>query len=184
MLVEESLIKKLRITDVERLDAIDVYIENMPGVSGKNAGKITITCFGRSWTVYFGAIGGTSIEGFFKSVDTEYIIGKFTPSIPLEEPDWDAFRKVLKSKASDMDLSDRDKDDVEQCVDQISDDAFEESYNDNGQGTVELDDYLKWEGLGKEVVETLDAGSIDVAMMPHHDFKYVSRIVEAVKLAL
>ena len=50
------------------LDEITVYLEDYdPG-----QGKITITCYGKSWTAFWGSMGET-IEKFFLRVDNGYL---------------------------------------------------------------------------------------------------------------
>lgn len=52
------------------LDPIHVYWVNLePG-----AGYVTITCYGDSWTQYFGAMSGQTIQQFFARADVEYLV--------------------------------------------------------------------------------------------------------------
>lgn len=70
MKVSQSNIQQLVITEVASLDPVKVMIENIkPGV-----GNITITCFGKSWTSYWGAMSGMTIQEFFLSCNNSYLI--------------------------------------------------------------------------------------------------------------
>lgn len=52
------------------LDPIHVYWVNLePG-----AGYVTITCYGDSWTQYFGAMSGQTIQQFFARADVAYLV--------------------------------------------------------------------------------------------------------------
>lgn len=70
MNVTQSTIQQLVITDADRLDPVKVMIENLrPG-----AGNITITCFGKSWTSYWGSMSDRSIQEFFVDCNDSYLI--------------------------------------------------------------------------------------------------------------
>ena len=70
MKITQSTIEQIVITDVERLDPVKVMIENIkPGV-----GNITITCFGKSWTSFWGSMSDRSIQEFFVDCNDSYLI--------------------------------------------------------------------------------------------------------------
>lgn len=70
MNVTQSTIQQLVITDADRLDPVKVMIENIsPGV-----GNITITCFGQSWTSYWGAMSDRTVQEFFAKCSDSYLI--------------------------------------------------------------------------------------------------------------
>lgn len=76
MQVKRSTVEKIRIEDINeshRLDPVEVIIENY----GSGAGKIIITCWGESWTGFWGSMGGT-IEEFFQRVSNDYLIDKMS----------------------------------------------------------------------------------------------------------
>jgi len=53
------------------LDLITVFLEDFePG-----KGKITIVCFGKAWTAYWGGMSGETVAEFFCSCDTSYLSG-------------------------------------------------------------------------------------------------------------
>lgn len=41
-----------------------------------NKGAVTITCWGSSWTCYFGGMGSNSIKEFFIKANTSYLVSK------------------------------------------------------------------------------------------------------------
>lgn len=56
----------------EGLDPVRVITEN--GDDG-NQGMVTITCYGRAWTAYWGAMSSRSVREFFVSCDADYLVG-------------------------------------------------------------------------------------------------------------
>jgi hypothetical protein len=91
MVVAEKLIQKIDITEVQGLDPISVYLEDpTPG-----KGRITIICYGESWTASWGSMGNRTISEFFKSCDNQYL-AKNLSKIPSEINDPDALIKDMK----------------------------------------------------------------------------------------
>lgn len=74
MKVERSQVTKLTITGAHRLDPITVFAEDI----GPRQGKITIECWGKSWSAYWGGMGDSSIAEFFRSCSTDYIANKLS----------------------------------------------------------------------------------------------------------
>lgn len=84
MKVTQSQVQKIRIEGIEQshsLDPIEVIIENYGG----GQGKILISCWGESWTGFWGSMGGT-IEQFFQHVSNDYLIEKMS-NYRATEPD-------------------------------------------------------------------------------------------------
>lgn len=93
MEIKRTTVEKIRIEDINashRLDPVEVIIENY----GEGAGKILISCWGESWTGYWGSMGGT-IEEFFQRVSNDYLINKMS-DYRDSEPDLDADQDFLK----------------------------------------------------------------------------------------
>lgn len=69
MRIAQGTIRKIEITDLERLDPIRVYLENYePG-----KGRITIGCYDAAWVGYWGAMSGDTIEQFFTRCNSDYL---------------------------------------------------------------------------------------------------------------
>ncbi|MGV2703469.1 UNVERIFIED_CONTAM: hypothetical protein MT382_08670 [Aeromonas salmonicida] len=65
---------KLGLTELDRLDPVTIYLENFePG-----RGRITITCFRKSWSASWSAMSGRTVEQFFVSCDDEYLAGNLS----------------------------------------------------------------------------------------------------------
>ncbi|MCF5327420.1 hypothetical protein GIW15_25995, partial [Pseudomonas lurida] len=72
--VERSTVTKLVITGAPNLEPITVFLEDLAPCKG----KITVNCWGKSWTAYWGGMWeGLNIGQFFCELNTGYIIGYF-----------------------------------------------------------------------------------------------------------
>jgi hypothetical protein len=74
MKVARSQATKIVVTDVPRLDPVTVFAEDL----GPRQGKITIECYGKSWSAYWGGMGDRTIIEFFRSCSVDYIANKMT----------------------------------------------------------------------------------------------------------
>lgn len=99
MKIEEAKIKRLRITDVTGLDPITVYLEDFE----PRKGKITIECYGESWSSYWGGMGDQTIQEFFMNGYEDYLAGNLSNVTPRTVDDKEAFiqetkKNLLKSR--------------------------------------------------------------------------------------
>jgi hypothetical protein len=85
-----STIQKITLTEIDRLDPITVLIDDM----AVGRGSITICCFGKAWTAYWGAMGDSRIVDFFLNSDVQYI-AKNLSSAPFTEIDYGAISKAI-----------------------------------------------------------------------------------------
>jgi hypothetical protein len=98
--VERSTVTKLVITGAPSLDPITVFLEDL----APKRGKITVSCWGKSWTAYWGGMwDGHTIAQFFCELNTSYIIGYFDQSLRSRQFSGDALAKeaqrlVLKER--------------------------------------------------------------------------------------
>ena len=83
MKIEKQQTETYVLTDITSLDPITIYINNIC----KGKGKITIECYGRAWTNYWGGMGDQSIQEFFCGANNDYILGKFLSK--TDETDFD-----------------------------------------------------------------------------------------------
>ena len=79
MEVSTSTVNKLQLTAVEDLDPISIYLEDFEPLvrrdkSVSNAGKITIECFGKSWSAYWGGMGAKNVSEFFTGAEVCYLV--------------------------------------------------------------------------------------------------------------
>lgn len=55
-----------------RLDPIRVVLEDF---AGSGQGMMTVTCYGRAWTAYWGGMGEPGVMRFVLSCDVPYLVG-------------------------------------------------------------------------------------------------------------
>ena len=84
MKIESSRVQKLYLTEVDKLDPITIYLEDF----GPGQGKITIECWGQSWTSFWGSMGdGWGVTRFFLSCDNHYLsknLSRISSTVNLE----------------------------------------------------------------------------------------------------
>lgn len=72
MIVTETTVRQIKVAGImesHRLDPIDITLENFePG-----KGRITIRCWSRVFSAFWGAMSGKSVEDFFCSCDEGYL---------------------------------------------------------------------------------------------------------------
>ena len=93
MKIKKSEVTKLLLTEVDALDPITVFLEDFE----PRQGKITIECYGKSWSSYWGGMGSRTISEFFCSCDEHYL-AKNLSDIKSEIFDIDQIRTDAKEK--------------------------------------------------------------------------------------
>ena len=87
-----TMVSLYDIINSHHLDPINITLENhAPG-----KGRITIQCFDKSWTAYWGGMGDNPVEAFFCSCGTSYLIGNLAPGMVAGVTDFEALSKLLK----------------------------------------------------------------------------------------
>ena len=97
MVVKESTLTKLTITDVPNLDPINVIFEDY----GPQRGKVTIEVCGDAWSYFWGAMGdGYTIKSFFLRADTDYLVRKFEIGIrsTIDDDSMEALQLAAKKE--------------------------------------------------------------------------------------
>ena len=161
MNIEHSNVKKIKISDVYGLDPISVYLEDFE----PRKGKITISCWDKSWHSYWGAMGDRTIAEFFLSCDNGYL-AKNLSSISSSVNDYDALaKKILDHYGEDIDYFVREE------INSMSDD-------------VDWDAWLR--GEGHEIMTDVfgEEWWYDIPTMTNPKYKYLCRIIDTVKDAL
>lgn len=75
--VETSIVTKLQITGVDRLDPISIYLGDFAPCKG----KITVSCYDKTWHAYWdGMWDGLTVDQLFCKLNAAYIIGYFNRS--------------------------------------------------------------------------------------------------------
>ena len=167
MKIEKSAVTKMLITEVDRLDPITIYAENY--VLGK--GKITIECYGKSWSSYWGAMGemgDRTIEKFFSGCDPHYIAGNLS-RIPSEITNGEiirdaAFREIISMRRK----RDLNQDSARELWDKVD----SASFSDDG-----------WHPLNLMQEIFGDEWWYRLPTKPNPDYQYLCRIIVAVQEA-
>lgn len=89
----KTQVTKILFTDLANLDTVSVFLEDFE----KGKGKITITCFGKAWTAYWGGMSKFTISEFFCTCDQHYI-AKNMSTIKSEIFDINAIRDEAEKK--------------------------------------------------------------------------------------
>lgn len=72
MKIIEKTVTKRTLTELDALDPVTFIAEDF----GPGQGKLTIDCYGKSWTNYWGGMGSENIMEFISTCNTEYIADK------------------------------------------------------------------------------------------------------------
>lgn len=165
MKIETTFIKKIAITDVPRLDPIDVHLEDI----AHRQGRITIRCYSQAWTAYWGGMGDRTIAQFFCSCDEDYLANNLS-SIRPTMPDYEglytkAKKNVLQKRRKGWEL---DKDGARRLFDKL---------DHHVEHATDVDTDAMQEIFGDEWWH-------EIPDAPNHEHEYLCRIINAVKVAL
>ena len=164
MKVAISRVTKYKIYDIKRLDPITVFLEDFE----KRKGKITIECYGKSWSSYWGGMGDRDIRQFFCSCDNGYLINSLSPGLGRTVTDEDALTSHSKKHIIAMRKGDKiDEDEARELWDEV----------DNTLGLTTDDHRLLQKVFGDEWWYCMPE-------KPNDDYEYLGRIVDAVREGL
>jgi len=175
MKVEALTVTKLYITGAVNLDPITVFLEDFE----PNKGKITVSCWGKSWTAFWGGIwDGMTVGQFFRELNASYIIGYFDSQMRSRQFSGEALaekarRQVLKERRTFC----YDRDEARELYDEAGDLLDSPSIDHLHGAHSELMHKLfgdEWWHL---------AASND-ATEPNPNYVYLERIIDAVQKAL
>jgi len=170
--VSATTAQKIVITDVPHLDTVTVFLEDL----GPREGKVTIGCYDKSWSAWWGGIGDRSVRDFFLSCDEHYLAGNFGRGIGLRHTLADlegladhARRKiVLERRGGDLDKE-----------------QARELFNDAGQ-LEGIDRVETLHDLKHRVMQGIfgDEWWYSLPEVPNPEYEYLCRIILAVQEAL
>lgn len=162
MKIEHQVKKSFRITEVDRVDLIEVVTEDMePG-----KGKIIITCFGKAWTAYWGGMNGGTVSEFIRRCDNDYLMGYFAPTmnstIDAVEDDLEkvAKKRIFKLRRND----DVTKAEARELYEMASDELHCAPGNEKAMCAIFGEEW--W---------------MDTPQVDNHEYIYVCRIIDAVR---
>lgn len=163
MNVTTSLVTQLKITEVPNLDPIDVMLENYePG-----KGRITIRCYTRVWTSYWGAMSGRTVQDFFAGCDNGYLISNLAPGLSHEISDGEIITEHIRKKVIQM----RKEGDLDASE---AREIYDDCYCIDGPG-----DLQHWEHT--KVMFGDEWWYADLPTRPNPEYVYLCRILDAVR---
>lgn len=168
--VERSKVTKLVITGAPSLDPITVFLEDLAPCKG----KITVSCYDKSWHAYWGGMWeGLSIGQFFCELNAAYIIGYFENGLNCRRFSGEALadkaRREIREMRRDYDL---DRSDAREFYDEAEDIRHVNSIDELGGAHRELMQRVfgdEWWHLSNDATE------------PNPDWYYLERIIHAVQ---
>ncbi len=158
---------KIMLTQLERLDPVTIYLDN----PAPSRGKITIECFGKSWSSFWPAMGGRRVEEFFVSCDDDYLAGNLSscrshiPVTDMEElGEFLRGRIVEQRRAGELDKADARK------------------YWDEADNITLTSDYCSNADLMHDVLG--DSWWLDLPEKENPDYNYLVLVIQTVREGL
>jgi len=192
--VERSTVTKLVTTGAPRLDPITVFLEDLgrrdcPTESDPNyqtaQGKITISCWDKSWNAYWGGMGPRTVAEFVVKCGWDYVLNCLDRGISSTRFSGDALhafakkcivqRRRQQTGRHDWELGELSKDEARELWQDIDVLRSIESSNECWHQSE-----LLTELFGEEWHYPLDGQAVE----ENHEFTYLRRVVEAVQHAL
>jgi len=174
MKIETSKVTMLRITDVPRLDPIRVTLDN--GELGK--GRITIECYSKAWSSYWGAMADRSVEQFFVDCDNGYLISNLAQGLDSSkfcgyQLEKDVTSKVLNMRRSRRITNEEARDLYGRAIDLHYCNSLNEWFAHDTDLLITVYDSNEW---------WYPAG--EAAAIPNPEYTHLERICDAVREAL
>ncbi|WP_254806740.1 hypothetical protein [Pseudomonas syringae] len=191
---ERSTVTKLVITGAPRLDPITVFLEDfgrraVPTDDNPNyetaQGKITINCWDKSWSAYWGGMGPRTVAEFVADCGWDYVLNCLDRGISPTVFSGNALHALAKTcivqrrrqqtGRHDWELGDLSKSEARQLWDDIDVLRSIESSSECGHQSALLTSLF-----GDEWHYPLDGKAVE----ENHDYTYLRLIVEAAQQAL
>lgn len=197
MNVESTQVTKMTITGAPSLDPISVFLEDLGGrpvTLPENPnyitrqGKITIECYGESWSAYWGGMGQRTVVQFFTSCSVDYLVGCLARGSEIDREVFDGraleavARKCVidcrRGRTANWECYALDKDEARELYD-AADNLSGFSSIEGLWHSRDASDLLT-KLFGEEWHYTVS----DKAMVTHPKRLYLARIVDAVQQAI
>lgn len=164
MRVTTKTTEQLVIEGAPNLDPITVTIEDYePG-----KGKLTVECYGKSWTAYWGAMGsGSTVAEFIGSMDSDYVANCLWRGTDKQQTrvDWDAMPQKVRAEICKL----RRNGDLRKSEARV---YFEQAMY-----------CTSYQGADSALMVTVfgDDWHVCLPESPHPEWTYLQRIVDAVR---
>ncbi|AUR89287.1 hypothetical protein NVP1121O_259 [Vibrio phage 1.121.O._10N.286.46.C4] len=192
MKIEESMVRKLTITEVPALDPISVVIEEYE----VGQAKVIIQCYDKSWNAYWGSMGGTLSE-FFSRTNVPYLVNNFSTELELRgaELDTDAMKqnfitetrkRVIEKRFEGAIGSNAARNVYNECVDICLEDVMPKHLYDSWN----IKYFMMCESSWEEVFYSEDGfnewctDTVTDIYKDNPDYVYLYRVVSAVREAI
>lgn len=193
MKIEEKLTKSIIVSELENLDPITIMIDE----KGEGAAQITIKCWDKSWTAYWGGMG-SGVKQFFSRVDVCYLVNCFDRGIrdSTNTLDTTSMQKVFETKVKER-ILERVRDGYTKYPEhrtiwnECSQVDLEEIEPDHPYDSWHIfDDWrvtsCDWKIIWSDQEDFDDwmCNNVPEEYEPNYEYQYLSRIVEVVKKVL
>jgi hypothetical protein len=95
MKVALSSTRTFLLTEIEALDPVTIFLQDYG-----RSGHVTIECYGKAWTTYFGNYGEGTLQKFVAEASPDYLINRFqTSNLPrsFEKQEKAYLSRIVKS---------------------------------------------------------------------------------------
>ncbi len=174
MQIEQTEIKKIVLKDLNALDPITLFIEDIK----EGEGKIIIECYGQSWSYYWGGMGSQNLTDFFLSCNVSYLVNcLWDHSKESSENDFEGIVSKVRKWVVELRREERiDKNNARALydIDDWSEYAPQHTYD-------------SWRC--PELVDESEFGSLyllhdnDIPQRSTQEYSYLTRIVESIRKA-
>lgn len=158
---------KISLTELEKLDPVTIYLDN----PAPSRGKITIECFGKSWSSFWPAMGGRRVEEFFVSCNDDYLAGNLSSCrshIPVT--DMEELGEFLRGRIVELRRAgELDKDDARKYWDEADNITLTSDYCSNND--------LMYDVLG-------DDWWLSLPEKENPDYNYLVLVIQTVREGL
>ncbi len=175
MNIEQSTVVAIKLTNIERLDPVTIYLEEF----SKDAGRIVIHCWGKAWASFWPAMGGRGIAQFFVDCNNAYLAKNLDSETKSEIFDYEAFNKLLLKGVNEKLSSDLDEDDRYYFDGALSGLNHDSIPDDQKEG-----EFWCWNNA--ELLGHIFGGEWweDIPKMANPDYTYLCRIIDVVREGL
>ncbi len=167
----------LTLTNLDKLDTVTVYLEDM----SPRQGRIVIHCWGKAWAAFWPAMGSRGIAKFYIESDNAYLAKNLASDLKSEVNDYEALHSLLLDKVtqklSNSMLSEDDTHYFQSVKDALI--ADKNSFYDDREGEF-------WCHSNTEYLYSLigEEWWNEIPQKLNHEYQYLCRIIDAVREGL
>lgn len=186
MKLETSTVLKLRLTELQNLDPLNVYLEDL----GRRAcpiegnpdywtgqGQLTVRCYDQSWTAFWGGMGQQSLVEFVASCNVHYLLNCLNRGLQPTKFCAQSVQKYARQRVCEQRRGKYlTKDEAREIWYDLA--VLDGISHPDG---IWANAQLMQDAIGDDWQEDLRCGKADA---PNDDYLYLERIVSALKQGL